>query len=279
MKRNAVVGVALLIALTSSLIAGTDGMTLRTVASDLRIPWEIQWGPDDHLWVTERNGIVSRIDPETGKKSVILDHRANMLQRGEGGMLGLVLHPEFADSPYVYLAISYGTDNTPEYRTIERWEYDGEGDSLTNAAEIFRFTPAAIGHQGCRLAFDADGMLYVTAGDNHGDGWVAQDPESPLGKVLRLHPDGRIPEDNPIAGNPLWTLGQRNPQGLVILPDGTIFTAEHGNIIEDEINLIRKGVNYGWPGVEGPCDEILGRRLLRLRQPGATLLQLGSRRH
>lgn len=255
MKRYAVIGVALLATLTSSLVAGTHAFTLRPVASNLRIPWEIQWGPDNTLWTTERAGIVSRIDPESGRRSVILDHRSVVLERGEGGLLGLVLHPQFPDSPFVYLAMNHGSGDEPEYRTVERWQYQAQEDALVNGTEIFRITPSAIGHQGCRLQFGPDGMLYVTSGENWGDGWIAQDTTSPLGKVLRLRPDGSIPDDNPFEGSPVWTYGHRNPQGLVILPDGTIFTSEHGNIIEDEVNKLVKGANYGWPGVEGPCDD------------------------
>jgi len=234
--------------------AGTHTLTLRPVVSDMRIPWELHYGPDGHLWVTERPGFVNRIDPETGERTVILDHRSAMIARGEGGMMGRALHPQFPDSPFVFLAMTYG-ETQAEYRAFERWRYDAEQQKLVDQTEIYRIAPSAFGHQGGRMAFGPDGMLYITSGDNHGDGWVAQDPNVPLGKLLRLRPDGSVPDDNPIPGNPLWTLGHRNPQGIAFLPDGTIFTSEHGNTIEDEVNLIVKGGNYGWPAVEGPCDE------------------------
>lgn len=245
---------AVLLTVVSVAVGQTPHLTLRPVAQNLRIPWELHWGPDSMLWTTERAGIVSRIHPETGEQQVVLDHRSVVQERGEGGLLGLALHPAFPDSPYVYLAINLGTEDSM-YRTIERWQYAASENTLVGGVEIFRITPASYGHQGCRLAFGPDGMLYITTGDNHTDGWVAQDVSSPLGKVLRLRPDGSIPSDNPIPGNPMWTYGHRNPQGLAILPDGTIYTSEHGNMIEDEVNLLVKGGNYGWPGVEGPCDE------------------------
>lgn len=245
---------AVLLTVVGVAVGQTPHLTLRPVAQGLRLPWEVHWGPDGMLWTTERSGIVSRIHPETGEKQVVLDYRSVVQERGEGGLLGLALHPSFPDSPYVYLAINLGTEDSM-YRTIERWQYVANENTLVGGVEIFRITPASYGHQGCRLVFGPDGMLYVTTGDNHTDGWVAQDVLSPLGKVLRLRPDGSIPSDNPIPGNPMWTYGHRNPQGLAILPDGTIYTSEHGNMIEDEVNLLVKGGNYGWPGVEGPCDE------------------------
>jgi len=228
--------------------------TFREVATGLRIPWEIKWGPDNQLWCTERAGVVNRIDPETGNRQVILDHRGWVVE-SEGGLCGLCFHPSYPDSPFVYLSINYRQSDDVLYRTIERWRFDFDLQQLTDQQELFRVSPAGWGHQGGRLLFGPDGMLYATSGDNHTDGWNAQDVNSPTGKILRFNPDGSIPADNPIPGNPLWSLGHRNPQGLAILPNGNIISSEHGNIIEDEVNLIRKGANYGWPGTEGPCDE------------------------
>lgn len=246
---------ALLFMIVSVAVAQNPQLTLRPVVKNLRIPWEIHWGPDSMLWTTERAGVVSRINPETGSQTVVLDHRSTVFEFVEGGLMGLTLHPSFPDSPYVFLAMNHGTKGD-SYRTVERWSYVAEQDTLVDGVEIFRVTPANWGgHQGCRLAFGPDGMLYFTSGDNHTDGWVAQDLSNNLGKVLRIRPDGTIPSDNPFPGSPVWTYGHRNPQGLVVLPDGTIVTTEHGNTTEDEVNVLMKGANYGWPGVEGPCDE------------------------
>lgn len=239
----------------TSLPARPYPFTLRSVTSNLQRPYEIQWGVDQAIWSTESEGVVRRTDPETGASSVILDLRSSVVTEGEGGLHGMALHPSFADSPYVYLAVTRQSAPDPAYRAIERWRYDMAAKVLTGSQEIFRLAPSSTAHQGCRLAFGADGMLYVTSGDLDAENSAAQSPDRPYGKLLRLRPDGSIPSDNPIPGNPLWSLGHRDPHGLAVLPDGTIYSTEIGDGGTDEVNVIKRGANYGWPVVQGPCDE------------------------
>lgn len=225
-------------------------LTTRTVISGLRVPWEILWGPDNKIWMTERVGLVSTVDPETGAKQQLLDLRTVVSEQLEGGLLGMVLHPNFADSPHVFIAyVSWR--NGDFYKTVQRYTY--HDDTLSDPVEIFLFEPAAVFHQGCRLLIDSSRHLFITQGDSF-DASTVQDNASLQGKVLRLNIDGSIPSDNPIPGNPLYTKGHRNPQGLCMLPNGVLVESEHGNDIDDEVNILEAGRNYGWPKVEGPCD-------------------------
>jgi glucose/arabinose dehydrogenase len=225
--------------------------TLRVVATNLEIPWEIEWGPDGMLWVTERPGIVSRIDPETGAKQVVLDIQDSVYAALESGLLGFVLHPDFLQTPYIYLTY-VGGDTAGEYRVVKRYEY--VEDTLVEPLDIYRISPAGFLHNGSRLVIGSDGKLYVTTGDHYQE-FPALDENSDIGKILRMNLDGSVPDDNPIPGRYMWSKGHRNSQGLVQLPNGTLWASEHGNDIEDEVNLIVKGGNYGWPRIEGQCNE------------------------
>lgn len=229
-----------------------DAFTYRTVYSGLEIPWEIEFGPDSTLWTTERIGLMSRIDLNTGEKKVILDMRDELYYTMETGMLGFCWHPDFPDSSYVYLATVGGTSKETSFRLVLRFTY--ANDTLQDPVEIFRLDPADSTHQGCRLRVGQDRKLYVTMGDSPGEEGADKD-QTLVGKVLRMNLDGSVPEDNPIPGELMYTKGHRNVQGFVQLPDGTVFTSEHGNIIEDEVNRLVPGGNYGWPIVEGACDD------------------------
>lgn len=222
----------------------------RTVATGLEIPWEIEFGPDSLLWVSERPGILSRIDVETGVKQVLLDIRSSVFTKQEAGMLGFCIYPNFADTPWVYVAYTTGTVDSIE-KVVDRFTF--KDDTLIDPVRIFTLAPAGDFHQGCRLYIDDERKLWITGGDNPGSN-LAVDDTWLAGKLLRLNLDGSIPDDNPVPGLPFWSKGHRNIQGFVQLPNGNIWTSEHGNVIEDEINLIVKGGNYGWPFVEGPCD-------------------------
>ena len=217
------------------------------------VPWEIEFGPDGWLWISERAGYVSRLNLETGERRVLLDLSDSVLfERVELGMLGFTWHPDFPDSPFVYVASNYGSSPSRSYRLVERFRY--ENDSLVDPVEINRLDPGFRIHQGCRLKIGQDRKLYVTTGDSPGPELAVED-DNIVGKVLRLNLDGSIPDDNPIPGTYTYTKGHRNVQGWVQLPSGVIFTAEHGSHVEDEINRLVAGANHGWPFVEGPCDE------------------------
>lgn len=224
--------------------------TLLPVVKNLYIPWEIQVGPDNDFWVTERHGLLSRIDPTTGEKRVLLDLRDSVSTSIENGMLGFVMHPRFDQQPYIWVGYVRKGD-TSAIRTVAR--YTLRNDSLVEPVRILEIDTAGDIHQGSRMMITPDDKLFITMGDGN---WSekAQDTFSLRGKLLRYELDGSVPVDNPVPGNPLWTMGHRNQQGITMLPDGRIFTAEHGSVLEDEVNEIIKGRNYGWPYAEGPCD-------------------------
>lgn len=220
-----------------------------TVISDLNVPWEIQWGSDGWIWTTERYGIVSRINPESGEKEVLLDLRDQVYQTGEAGLLGLALHPDFEDTSHVFLVYTYQEGTVKE--KLVRYEYDGS--SLINPLVLIDDIPGNNTHDGSRLQILPDYTLLMTTGDAQ-DQAAAQNTSSLNGKILRLHLDGSIPDDNPLENSPVWTWGHRNPQGLTIAPNGIVYSSEHGPSTDDEINIIEKGKNYGWPEVHGICD-------------------------
>ena len=214
----------------------------------LNYPWEILWGPDNYIWMTERGGKISRVNPTTG--SVKLVYKINeVVSNGEGGLLGMVLHPNFSTTPQVFVAYDY--NNGDYYREkIVRFTYNGT--TLVNPVTIIDNIHASYIHNGCRLLITPDLKLFITTGDAS-DQSNPQNKNSLNGKILRLNLDGSIPADNPVAGNPLWTFGNRNPQGLVYA-NNIMYSSEHGPSTDDELNIIEKGRNYGWPHVEGYCN-------------------------
>lgn len=219
-----------------------------TLTTGLNYPWEITWGPDNFIWMTERGGRISRMNPATGAVSPLIT-LPDISAQGEGGLLGLVLHPDFANFPQVFVVYNYSQASAYKEKVV-RFTYSG--GTLTNPVIILDNIAAAGIHNGSRLLFGPDGKLYITTGDAANTS-LPQQNSSPNGKVLRINADGSIPADNPIAGNPLWSSGHRNPQGLVFA-NGNLYSAEHGPDTDDEINIIEKGRNYGWPNVRGFCE-------------------------
>jgi glucose/arabinose dehydrogenase len=173
---------------------------------------------------------------------------------GEGGLLGIALHPEFEKNHFVYLYQTTELDGALKNRVV-RYEY--QNDSLTFDRIIFENIPGARFHDGGRIAFGPDDMLYVTTGDA-GNEDVAQDTSLLSGKILRVRDGGSIPSDNPF-GNAIWSYGHRNPQGLAWDAEEQLWSTEHGRsgVVSgyDEINLIQKGGNYGWPDNQGDKAE------------------------
>jgi len=228
----------------------SDTLGITTVVDSLRVPWEIAVGPADDLWYTEQHGVVSRVDLTTGQRKELLRLGDTFVLR-TSGLLGMALHPDMKAYPYVFLAYT-SEEGERRVSRIMRYTYDATQDTLLDPLLIQEFG-AWTSHFGARLQIAPDGKLMVTSGDGAQDGY-AQDTSMVLGKVLRFNIDGTIPDDNPIAGSPVWAWGVRNPQGLTYAANGLLYCSEHGDAIDDEVNLVRKGKNYGWPMVEGYID-------------------------
>lgn len=226
-------------------------LTDTVIATGLSHPWEILWGPDDHIWMTERNGRVSRLNPENGQLSPLLTI-SEVVDRGEGGLLGMALHPQFPLQPYVYLVYNYENANGDYREKLVRYSYSSGSGTLSSPAPLLEDLAAANIHNGSRLLIVGD-KLFMTTGDAATTS-LPQNINSLSGKILRLNLDGTIPSDNPVAGNPYWSFGHRNPQGLVFA-NNKLYSSEHGPSNDDEINIIEKGSNYGWPNVQGFCDD------------------------
>jgi len=222
----------------------------RVVAENLRYPWEILWGPDNMIWMTERDGKVSRVNPATGETKLLLDI-TEVRSSGEGGLLGLALHPQFQNQPYVYVAFDYDKPNVGYKEKVVRYEYNGQ--TLVNPVILLDNINAAGIHNGCRLLITPDLKLYITTGDASNQA-QPQNKDALNGKTIRLNLDGTVPSDNPFPNNPVWSYGHRNAQGLVFA-NNILYSSEHGPSSDDEINIIEKGRNYGWPNVEGVCNE------------------------
>ncbi|MEW7292218.1 PQQ-dependent sugar dehydrogenase [Aquimarina sp. 2304DJ70-9] len=225
----------------------TDATT--TLISTLSVPWEILWGPDNFLWVAERNGKISRINPNTGEQIELLTI-SNVSQVQESGLLGMVLHPDFINTPFVYAVYTYSSGNDLLERLV-RFTYTN--NTLSNETTLIDQIPANRIHNGSRLLITPDQHLIMSTGDA-GNTSLSQDANSLGGKILRLTLEGGIPSDNPFTNSYVYSLGHRNPQGLTLGPNERIYSSEHGPDTDDEINIITSGENYGWPNVRGVID-------------------------
>lgn len=217
------------------------------IVTGLSHPWEITWGSDNHIWMTQRGGQISRVNPVTGTVTPVFTI-TEVVANGEGGLLGMALHPNFVTTPHVFVVYNYM--NAGNYREkVVRYTYNGT--TLTSPTPIIDNIAAASIHNGSRLLINGD-KLFITTGDAANTS-LPQNASSVSGKILRVNLDGSVPADNPVAGNPYWSLGHRNPQGLVFA-NNKLYSSEHGPSSDDEINIIEKGRNYGWPNVPGFCD-------------------------
>jgi len=236
--------------------ADTAKLFTTVVAAHLDVPWDIAWGPDNWIWFTEQSGAVSRVNPKTGEQTLLLRIVPDVYRHRTMGLLCMALHPDMKNFPFVFLNYIYLKGSELKSRWV-RYTYDG--NKLISPLTLLE-VPADIGHNGSRIDFTSDGKLILATGDadhkndaaNSGN---AQHLDTPSGKILRLNIDGTIPDDNPFPGSPVWALGFRVPQGIVYASNGKIYSAEHGNLADDEVNLIEKGANYGYPNVSGICDQ------------------------
>ncbi len=242
-----------------------------TVVDGLVNPWGMAFLPGGDILVTERPGRLRIIrggkllpTPVEGVPAVVV--------RGQGGLLDVALHPNFSANKLVYLTFSKPLEGSAATTAVVRGTW--ANDKLTNVQEIFvADTKGAPGHFGSRIAFDKNGFMFISVGDRQAppSGDLAAHPAQSLanhqGKIIRLHDDGRVPTDNPFvdqsgAKKEIWSYGHRNPQGIVIHPvTGDLWEIEHGPQGGDELNLIKKGANYGWPVIGFGVNYGMGARI------------------
>jgi glucose/arabinose dehydrogenase len=239
---------------TGSITPGTTITTsegtrlgVEVVARNLQVPWSLAFAPDGRLFVAERPGRVRVIVNGTLLTEPALT-LPDVAAVGEGGLLGMALHPRFAETRLVFLVY---TAQRPGGGIVNRLARFREVDNrLAEGAVLLDDLLANNIHNGSRLRFGPDGLLYMTMGDSARPS-VAQDFASYNGKILRVTEDGRTPSDNPFS-SPVYTLGHRNPQGLDWHPEsGELWASEHGEVGNDEINRVVAGANYGWPLIQG----------------------------
>lgn len=225
-------------------------LQLAQIAQGLEYPWGLAFLPDGRLLVTERTGQLQLL---SGDSRTAISGLPEIESQGQGGLLDVALHPDYADNGWIYLSYVGAGDGGLSTEVI-RARLDGT--ALSDTETLFVAQPKTSGgrHFGSRLVFDDAGFLYITLGDR-GDRPSAQDLANHNGSVIRLHDDGRVPADNPFVGQAdalpeIYTLGNRNMQGATFDPvTGHLWTHEHGPRGGDELNLMQAGVNYGWPAI------------------------------
>ena len=222
---------------------------IETVVAGLDTPWSMVFTSPNRILVTERMGKLRMV--EDGKLLPEPLHVfSEVSEEGEEGLLSLALDPEYSKNQFLYVVLAY-PEGSVYFDKVMRFHDDGR--TLSDQKVLIDRIPAAKFHAGSRIAFGPDGRLYITTGDATEKN-RAQDKNSLAGKILRIEKDGSIPTDNPFSGSPVWSLGHRNPQGIAWHPDnGRMYETEHGPSGfdgaggGDEVNLIEKGGNYGWP--------------------------------
>ncbi len=279
----------------ASVVTGAVPFDQTVLVSGLQAPWEITWGPDDMLWLTERiAGRITRVDPSDGSTRTAIEIAEVAAAGGQDGLLGLALHPDLlagTGNDHVFAAYTYADMERPPHATVTdpnspyrqlyakiiRLTYDAAAGTLSDPVTVIDGLPAGSDHNSGRLKYGPDGMLYYTIGDMGNDQLgnycipieaqrlptteeiVAGDYVAYQGKSLRLDPDGSIPDDNPAFGgvrSHIFTYGHRNMQGIAFGPDGTLYASEQGPKTDDEVNILQPGGNYGWPHVAGYRDDM-----------------------
>jgi len=230
-------------------------LEVTTITQGLEHPWALAFLPDRQgMLVTERPGNL-RVITSDGKRSGPISGVPKVWAKGQGGLLDVVLSPDFRQDRLVYLSYAEGGGAGDKAGTaVGRGRLSDDLKTISDFKVVFRQEPklSTGNHFGSRLVFDRDGYLFITLGENN-DRPTAQDLDKLQGKVVRIFPDGKVPDDNPFVGQSgvrpeIWSYGHRNPQGAALNPwNGTLWENEHGPRGGDEVNIIERGKNYGWP--------------------------------
>ena len=226
-----------------------SNLSLQTqvIAERLDTPWSLVFLPDGAILVTERPGSIRMIDPAGKLLDEPIARLDNVEEIGEGGLLGICLHPQFTENNFIYLYYTYSATSENTFNRVSRFTLTNH--SLSDEQIIVNSIPGARNHNGGRIAFGPDGYLYITTGDA-AEPSLAQDTASLAGKILRVTDSGQ-----PAPGNPfnsvVYSYGHRNPQGLAWDDNDQLWSTEHGNNTTDELNRITVGSNYGWPTIQG----------------------------
>lgn len=272
----------------SATTAGSDWNTTKITSDEaLNFPWEITYGPDNFLWITERVGEkIVKVDPNayTTTPTVLIDLSSKVEYSKQGGLMGMAIHPDLYNNiatttnNYVYAAYTYDDAGTLRLRIVRLIYNNGSGtlseDTSLNAnGTILEGLPGSADHNSGRLIFGPDNKLYYTIGDQGANQFdyacnpvlsqvlptSSTDYDNYPGKTLRINLDGSVPTDNPTLNgikSHVYTYGHRNAQGIIFSNDGTLFASEHGAKVDDEINVIKEGKNYGWPEIAGYYDNM-----------------------
>jgi glucose/arabinose dehydrogenase len=224
-------------------------LEVKVLLQNLEIPWDMSWSPDGWIWFSEKRGMISRYSPESGllqRIHLIEDVHQSL---DNSGLHALALHPDFPTVPYVYAHYTH----SPTQSRLIRFHFDPSAKAFGEPTILLDNLHAALSHNGSRIVFSPDGSkLFLSLGEAFQPA-LAQDLNELSGKILRMNLDGGVPADNPFPGSLVWSYGHRNPQGLVYASNGKLYSSEHGPGIDDELNVIEEGRNYGWPRVHGFC--------------------------
>ena len=226
------------------------GPGVQVLAQNLEVPWAVDIAPDGSVFFTERTGKIREILPNGTLLSEPVAY-INAEVNGEAGLLGLVLDPGFSSNHMMYIYHTYSNGTSVFNKVLALTE---KNHKIVASKVILDGIPASDSNDGGRMKFGPDGKLYISTGDA-GQPDLAQNAKSLAGKILRINSDGSIPADNPFEGSPVYSYGHRNIEGLAWDPSTKeLYASEHGDVGNDEINLIKPGKNYGWPIEQ--CDAV-----------------------
>ncbi len=230
---------------------GNTTLAIVEQVTDLEVPWDVEAGVEGVLWYTQLKGTVHRMDLSTGEQLEVF-RVPDLIAKKSYGLLGMAVHP---DEDFVFLHYTFAIPRPGQEESIASRlvRYSYQDGKLEDPLILMDSLPGATYHNGSRILISPDNLLYFSLGDV-GKTSLTQNPEFPGGKVFRMALDGSVPADNPYPGSPVWAIGFRNTQGLTMDRQGNLYGTDHGPLNDDEVNLISKGGNYGWPDVQGFCD-------------------------